>query len=133
VTRSRAMNVNKKLWSFIFGCMLAASCLWLIEYSKEAPLFESMSTYITMDFHAYVFAVNIILAIIITCVMLIVMAKAFNICSSEHTFWLVLPALLLASITVLYAKELTPAMLTVILPSVIVASFVASFMRIRQR
>lgn len=129
---SRTMNVNKKLWSFIFGCVLAASCLWLIEYSKNAPLFESLSAYIELDLYQYIYAVNIVLAIAITCLTLIVMAKAFNICSSEHTFWLILPALLLASITVLYAKELLPAVLTVVLPSVIVASAIASLIRVKQ-
>lgn len=126
------MNVNKKLWSFIFGCMLAASCLWLIEYSKNAPLFDSLSLYIAIELHQYIYVVNIVLAIVITCIMLITMAKAFKICSSEHTFWLILPALLLASITVLYAKELLPAILTVVLPSVIVASATASLIRMKQ-
>ena len=126
------MNVNKKLWSFIFGCMLAASCLWLIEYSKNAPLFDSLSLYIALELHQYIYVVNIVLAIAITCIMLIIMAKAFKICSSEHTFWLILPALLLASITVLYAKELLPAILTVVLPSVIVASATASLIRMKQ-
>jgi uncharacterized membrane protein len=126
------MNVNKKLWSFIFGCILAASCLWLIEYSKKAPLFDSLNLYSVLDLHQYIYAVNIILAIAITCIMLIVMAKAFKICSSEHTFWLILPALLLASITVLYAKELLPEILTVVLPSVIVASATASLIRLKQ-
>ena len=39
------MNVNKKLWSFIFGCLIAASFVWLISLGKSFDVIEYFHQY----------------------------------------------------------------------------------------
>jgi arginine exporter protein ArgO len=48
------MNVNKKLWSFIFGCLIAASFVWLISLGKSAGVIEYFHQYpeFVIDYYA---------------------------------------------------------------------------------
>ena len=48
------MKVNKKLWSFIFGCLIASSFVWLISFGKSAVVIDFFHQYpdFVIDYYA---------------------------------------------------------------------------------
>ena len=39
------VKINKKLWSLIFGCLIAGSFVWLISFGNSAPAPDFLHSY----------------------------------------------------------------------------------------
>jgi len=126
-------SVNKKLWSFNFGCFIAASFVWLISFGKVAPVPELLHPHPFFIIDYYSGLVTACSAFMLTALVVIVMGKGFKICTSEHTFWLVLPSLVFVSFTTIWAFELLPSVLSAAIPSVFAVASAAVFCRLAQR
>lgn len=126
--------VNKKLWSFKFGCLIACSFLWLINVAKGVPVPEVLFPHPVFILDYYPGVVTGILAFISTLVVVAVMNKVFGICTSEHTFWLILPSLSLVALTSISAFDVLSTLLLAELPSLVFLVMLAISCRMaRQR
>lgn len=129
-------QVNKKLWSFNFGCLIASSFLWLVSWANAAPIPEVLYPHTEFVLYYYESSVAAAGAFLLTMFTIIIMGKGFNICSSEHPFWLALPSLFLLALTTLTAFSLLSAMLYVAVPALsvmVIAAFTCRLMKQKKR
>lgn len=83
--------VNKKLWSFIFGLLISMSCVWLVSIANQIPFPNFLTNthqFITLYYNEII---TVLLSIVFTYVMIALMRQLFNLCPSDHPFWLLLP------------------------------------------
>ena len=97
-------EVNKKLWSFNFGCLIAGSLIWLVHIGNLAPVPSILHPHTDFILDYYPGSVTAITASILSLVLLVFMHKGFKLCASEHTFWLLLPTLCFIILTLLIAS-----------------------------
>lgn len=123
-------NINKKLWSFNFGCLIAGSFVWLVSVGSHAPVPEKLYLHpnFVMDYYSGI--VTAISASILTIFILLVMAKAFKMCTSEYTFWLILPTLSFLAFITLAAKVMLISIIYAALPATFVILSVATYFRL---
>ena len=121
--------MNKKLSSFVFGCILAASYLWLIGFASSVSFFDGLFIEWGFTLAHYTIAVTVCLAITIALITLLFMNKVFNLCTSEHPFWLVLPSFYLLALTTFSAFEMLIPMLYAAIPCLLVLGLSAVFNR----
>lgn len=92
-------NVNKKLWSFNFGCLIAGSLVWLVHIGNLAPVPSILHSHTDFILDYYPGLVTAITAILASFILLTLMRKGFKLCASEHTFWLLLPTFCFVALT----------------------------------
>lgn len=127
-------RVNKKFGAFVFGCIFAASYLWLVSLGSSAYLLDFLVSDSGYALTQYSGGVTAGLAIIMSVFLLFLMKKGFNICTSDHPFWLALPSVYLLLLTTFSAFEMLNAMLYAAIPCLIILGGAAVFYRIdRQR
>jgi hypothetical protein len=122
-------NVNKKLWSFNFGCLIAGSLVWLVHIGNLAPV-PSHTDFI-LDY--YPGSVTALSASIVSILMLVFMHKGFKLCASEHTFWLLLPTLSFMTLTLLIGQFMLASIMYAAVPILIVLTFSAIVFRLKSR
>ena len=127
------LKVNKKLWSFNFGCLIAFSFVWLVSFGNTAPVPEVLHPHPFFILDYYSGLVTAVSAIMITALIVIVMGKGFNLCASEHPFWLILPSLCFIALTTLSAFELLNSMLFAVIPALFVMVITAIVFRLTKR
>lgn len=121
------LKVNKKLWSFNFGCLIAVSFLWLIGVGDIAPIPTFLQTNTEFVFYYYPSLVIALSALMLTIILLVIMKKVFGVCSYEYTFWLLIPSLTLLVLTSITAFNLLSSILIAVIPAFLVI-FIASFL-----
>ncbi|MDG1752434.1 MAG: hypothetical protein P8I03_12350 [Thalassotalea sp.] len=126
-------NVNKKLWSFNFGCIIAFSFVWLVSFGNSAPVPELLHPHPFFILDYYSGLVTACSAIMLTALAVIIMEKGFNLCVSEHPFWLILPSLCFVALTTISAFELLTTMLYAVLPALLVMIITAVAFRLSKR
>ena len=104
-------EVNKKLWSFNFGCLIAGSLIWLVHIGNLAPVPSILHPHTDFILDYYPGSVTAITASIVSLLLLVFMHKGFKLCASEHTFWLLLPTLCFITLTLLIAQFMLPAIM----------------------
>jgi hypothetical protein len=127
------LKVNKKLWSFNFGCLIAFSFVWLVSFGNTAPVPEVLHPHPFFILDYYSGLVTAVSAIMITALLVIIMGKGFNLCASEHPFWLILPSLCFIALTTLSAFELLASMLFAVIPALMVMVTTAVVFRLTKR
>lgn len=126
-------KVNKKLWSFNFGCLLAGSLVWLVQLGNLAPVPSVLHPHTDFILDYYPGSVTAITASITSLLLLIFMRKSFKLCASEHTFWLLLPTLCFITLALLIAQFMVSAILFAAVPSLMVLMFSAIIFRLKGR
>jgi hypothetical protein len=111
------MNVNKKLWSFIFGCLIAASFVWLISFGKSATVIEYFHQYPEFVIDYYALMVTAIATTFLTLFIVFVMKFVFNLLPREHPFWLVIPSITFILLTTFASKLMLLSMLSAVVPA----------------
>jgi len=124
------MNVNKKLWSFLFGCLIAGSFVWLISFGKNAPVLTFFQQYPDFIIDYYALMITAISAVIMTCVMIVLMSKVFHVCTSDHPFWLMLPSIIFVLLTLFASKLMLASMLSAAIPALSVLVSTAIIFRL---
>jgi hypothetical protein len=66
----------------------------------------------------------------LTLVILIIMGKTFKLCTSEHTFWLVLPILSFLALTMIASQSMLISIAYAAIPAMAVISFSAIYYRL---
>ena len=85
------LNVNKKLWSFIIGLLMTVAFVWLVSIANSMPVPSFLaSTPATLTAY-YSELVTILLSIAFTFMTIVLMRQLFDLCPSDHPFWLFLP------------------------------------------
>jgi hypothetical protein len=128
-------GINKKLWSFNFGCLIAGSFVWLVGLGATAPVPELLSAHPIFVLDYYSGLVTALFAMIFTTLLVGLMTRWLKICSSEHTFWLMLPSLSFVALTSLSAFNSLPEILFAALPSLLIllsASVLQRFLQQRK-
>tara|TARA_R110000744_G_scaffold72879_1_gene146167 strand:- start:13264 stop:13665 length:402 start_codon:yes stop_codon:yes gene_type:complete len=126
-------NVNKKLWSFNFGCLIAGSLVWLVHIGNLAPVPSILHPHTDFILDYYPGSITAISASIVSLFMLIFMHKGFKLCASEHTFWLLLPTLCFISLTLLIGQFMFSSIMFAAVPILFVLSVSAVIFRLRNR
>jgi hypothetical protein len=126
-------NVNKKLWSFNFGCLIAGSLVWLVHIGNLAPVPSVLHPHTDFILDYYPGSVTALSASIVSIIMLIFMHKGFKLCASEHTFWLLLPTLSFMTLTLLIGQFMFAAIMFAAVPILIVLTFSAIVFRLKNR
>lgn len=126
-------EVNKKLWSFNFGCLIAGSLIWLVHIGNLAPVPSILHPHTDFILDYYPGSVTAITASILSLVLLVFMHKGFKLCASEHTFWLLLPTLCFIILTLLIAQFMLPAIMFAAIPSLLILTFSAIVFRFKRR
>lgn len=126
-------KVNKKFGSFVFGCLFAASYIWLVNVGSTISFFDTISPPKGFTISHYSGGVTASLAILLTGISLVLMKKGFNICSSDHPFWLALPSIYLLTLTMFSAFEVLNAMLYAAVPSLLILGLSAVFNRVSRQ
>ena len=111
-------DVNKKLWSFNFGCLLAGSLVWLVQIGHLAPVPGSVTA---------------ITASLVSLSLLVFMHKGFRLCASEHTFWLLLPMLCFICLTLLIAPYMLFTLMFAAMPILFILMLSALFFRLKSQ
>jgi hypothetical protein len=114
------VNINKKLWSFNFGCLIAGTFVWLVSFGISAPIFEVFYPYTHFIINYYAGMVTAFSAFMLTGVIIFVMCNFFSLCASEHTFWLILPSAALVILAMLVRQSVLVAMLYAAFPALLV-------------
>jgi len=122
--------VNKKLWSLNFGCLIAGTFVWLVSFGTSAPILEVFYSYPYFLLNYYAGAVTAFSAFILTSLIIFIMCSHFKVCASEHTFWLMLPSLILIILAMLIRQSVLVTMLYAAFPALIVILFAAILRRI---
>jgi hypothetical protein len=123
------VNINKKLWSFNFGCLIAGTFVWLVSFGISAPIFEVFYSYPHFVLNYYAGAVTAFTAFLLTGVIVFIMRSFFKVCASEHTFWLVLPSLGFILLAMLVRQSVLITMLYAASPALIVIMSAAMIRR----
>lgn len=126
-------NVNKKLWSFNFGCLIAGSLVWLVHIGNLAPVPSVLHPHTDFILDYYPGSVTALSASIVSIIMLIFMHKGFKLCASEHTFWLLLPTLSFMTLTLLIGQFMFASIMFAAVPILIVLTFSAIVFRLKNR
>ncbi|GLX79306.1 hypothetical protein tinsulaeT_26460 [Thalassotalea insulae] len=126
-------QVNKKLWSFNFGCLLACSFLWLTGVADLVPVPEALHPYTDFILDYYPGVITALSALSLTLLVIWLMNYAFDICISEHTFWLLIPSVTLVVLTALSAFNSLFHVMSAAMPSILVLCAVAVFSRLSQQ
>lgn len=126
-------EVNKKLWSFNFGCLIAGSLIWLVHIGNLAPVPSILHPHTDFILDYYPGSVTAIAASTLSLVLLVFMHKGFKLCASEHTFWLLLPTLCFITLTLLIAQFMLPAIMFAAIPSLFILTFSAIVFRFKRR
>jgi len=126
-------NVNKKLWSFNFGCLSAGSLIWLVHIGNVAPVPSILHPHTDFILDYYPGSVTAISASMVSLLLLVFMRKGFQLCASEHTFWLLLPTLCFISLSLLIAQFMFSALMFAAIPTLIVLMFSAVMFRLKAR
>ena len=127
------LNVNKKLWSFNFGCIIAFSFVWLVSFGNAAPVPEVLHPHPFFILDYYSGLVTACCALLLTALAVIIMGKGFNLCASEHPFWLILPSVCFVVLTSISAFELLTTMLYAVLPAMFLLIITAIIFRLTKR
>lgn len=127
------LKVNKKLWSFNFGSLIAFSFVWLVSFGNTAPVPEVLHPHPFFILDYYSGLVTAASAVMMTALIVIIMGKGFNLCASEHPFWLILPSICFIVITTLSAFELLSSMLFAVIPALLVMTITAIIFRLTKR
>ncbi|MGB1199004.1 MAG: hypothetical protein ACPG46_08140 [Thalassotalea sp.] len=126
-------TINKKLGSFVFGCALAASYLWLVSVGSSISVFDMLLVNTGLALDHYSGIVTAVLALVVSGSLLLIMNKGFNLCPSEHPFWLLLPSLYLLTLTTFSAFEMLVSILYAAVPCLFVFGVSAVFFRISRQ
>jgi TRAP-type C4-dicarboxylate transport system permease small subunit len=126
-------NVNKKLWSFNFGCLIAGSLVWLVHIGNLAPVPSVLHPHTDFILDYYPGSVTALSASIVSLLMLVFMHKGFKLCASEHTFWLLLPTLSFMTLTLLIGQFMLASIMYAAVPILIVLTFSAIVFRLKSR
>jgi len=121
--------INKKLWSFNFGCLIAGTFVWLVSFGISAPIFEVFYAYPHFLLNYYAGAVTAFTAFFITGMIIFIMRSLFKVCASEHTFWLALPSLGFIILAMLVQQSILITMLYAAFPALIVILITATLRR----
>jgi len=124
------VNINKKLWSFNFGCLIAGTFVWLVSFVVSAPIFEVFHSYPDFILDYYSGTVTAFAAFLLTGVIIFIMRSFFKVCASEHTFWLALPSLGFIVLAMLVRQSVLITMLYAAFPALIVILLAAMVRRI---
>ncbi len=127
------LSVNKKLWSFNFGCLIAFSLVWLVSVGNAAPVPEVLYPHPIFILDYYSGLVTACSALILTGLAIMIMGKAFNIRPSEHPFWLILPTLSFLALTTVSAFEMLTTLLYAAIPVLFVLSIAAILSRLARQ
>ncbi|WP_441002303.1 hypothetical protein [Pseudocolwellia agarivorans] len=119
------MNVNKKLWSFIFGCLIAASFVWLISLGKSFDVIEYFHQYPEFVVDYYALMNTAIATAFLTLFIVLIMKWVFNLLPREHPFWLILPSLTFVGLSFFTSKLMVVSILSAAIPALIVLVAVA--------
>ena len=123
------LGINKKLWSFNFGCLIAGSFVWLVGLGATSPVPEILSAHPIFVLDYYSGLVTALFAMVFTTILIGLMTRGLKICSSEHTFWLMLPSLSFVALTSLSAFNSLPEILFAALPSLLILLSVSMLQR----
>ncbi len=126
----KKIGVNKKLWSFNFGCLIAYSFMWLVNFGNNAPVPEVLHPHPVFIIDYYSGLVTAVSALMLTALVIIVMGKGLKIRTSEHPFWLILPSATFLVLTTVSAFEMLGTILYAALPAISVLCFAAVFCRL---
>lgn len=126
-------EVNKKLWSFNFGCLIAGSLIWLVHIGNLAPVPSILHPHTDFILDYYPGSITAISAFFVSLALLLFMHKGFKLCASEHTFWLLLPTLCFITLTLLIAQFMLSAIMFAAVPTLCVLTFSAVIFRVRGR
>lgn len=119
------MNVNKKLWSFIFGCLIAASFVWLISLGKSFDVIEYFHQYPEFVVDYYALMITAIATAFLTLFIVLIMKWVFNLLPREHPFWLILPSITFVGLSFFTSKLMVVSILSAAIPALIVLVAVA--------
>lgn len=114
------VNINKKLWSLNFGCLIAGTFVWLVSLGISAPILEFFYSYPYFILNYYAGAVTAFSAFLLTGGIIFIMCSFFKVCASEHTFWLMLPSLVLIALAMLVRQSVLITMLYAAFPALFV-------------
>lgn len=114
------MNVNKKLCSFVFGCLIAGTFVWLISFGKKAGVLDFFHQYPDFVIDYYAFAVTAFSAVISTLIIIMLMNKVFNVFVREHPFWISLPSIAFILLTLFTSKLMLTPILAASIPALTV-------------
>ena len=123
-------NINKKLWSFNFGCLIAGTFVWLVSFGVSAPIFEALYSYPHFLINYYEGSVTAIAAILLTAGIIFIMRNFFKVCASEHTFWLIFPSAIFIILAMLVRQSVLISMLYAAFPALIVILTAAMINRV---
>tara|TARA_R110000796_G_scaffold18210_2_gene55261 strand:- start:1412 stop:1819 length:408 start_codon:yes stop_codon:yes gene_type:complete len=126
-------NVNKKLWSFNFGCLLAGSLVWLVHLGNLASVPRILHPHTDFILDYYPGSITAITASIFSFCLLAFMHKAFKLCVSEHTFWLLLPMLCFIGLTLLIAPLRVLTLMFAAMPIFVVLTLSAVIFRLKNQ
>lgn len=124
------ININKKLWSFNFGCLIAGTFVWLVSFGVSAPIFEVFYSYPNFILNYYSGAVTAFMAFMLTGIIIFIMRSFFKVCASEYTFWLILPSLGFVVLAMLVSQSILITMLYAAFPALMVIIASAMIKRI---
>ncbi|MGB1200633.1 MAG: hypothetical protein ACPG5R_03645 [Cognaticolwellia aestuarii] len=126
-------DVNKKLWSFNFGCLLAGSLVWLVQIGHLAPVPSILHPHTDFILDYYPGSVTAITASLVSLCLLVFMHKGFRLCASEHTFWLLLPMLCFICLTLLIAPYMLFTLMFAAMPILFILMLSALFFRLKSQ
>lgn len=132
ITLGARMSLNKKLWSFNFGSLIAYSFVWLVSFGKTAPVPEFLHPYTEFILDFYPGVVTAIGALLITSTIILLMRKVFDISASDHPFWLILPTLTFIAVTTFSAFEMLSTFLYAAIPALMILALTAILNRLSQ-
>ena len=127
------LNVNKKLWSFIIGIVMSVGFVWLVALANAIPVpavLANTPESITLYFSELV---TIVLSVIFTYVMIILMGQLFDLCPSDHPFWLLLPVCIFVLGLFVANHVLLTTLLCAALPALVLLSLRYWTQRFKQR
>lgn len=130
IIKENLMKVNKKLWSFIFGCLIAGSFVWLIGFGNTAFVPDFLQPYPDFIIGFYPFIITAIMATVVTLIAMVVMVKVFNVYASEHPFWLVIPSITFVIITFFASSLMLNSMLSAAVPALFIMVLTAVVCRL---
>lgn len=111
------IKVNKKLWSFIFGCLIATSFLWLISFGKNAHVLEYFHQHPEFVVDYYALLVTALATVFLTAFIILIMNKVCDIHVREHPFWLILPSFAFTIITMFTSQFMLASILSAAIPA----------------
>jgi len=126
-------KVNKKLWSFNFGCLIAGSLVWLVNIGNLVPVPHILHPHTDFILDYDPGSITAIIASFVSLLLLVFMRKGFKLCASEHTFWLLLPTLCFITLTLLIAQFMFSAILFAAIPILLILTFSAIIFRLKSR